>query len=59
MEVSDQLHVPTALPPGEIPPGTHWIGGWVGAVEKRKILHYREWNLGRSARRYTDRAVVV
>jgi len=43
MEVSDQLHAPAALPPGKEPPGTHWIGGWVGpravldAVEKRKI----------------------
>jgi hypothetical protein len=38
MDVSGQLHVPAALPPG-----THWIGGWVGptagldAVEKRII----------------------
>jgi hypothetical protein len=43
MEVSGQLHVPVALPPGKEPPGTHWIGGWAGptavldAVEKRKI----------------------
>jgi hypothetical protein len=42
MQVSDQLHVPVALPPGRAP-GTHWIGDWVGlkagldAVEKRKI----------------------
>jgi hypothetical protein len=55
MEVSGQLHVPAALPPGEKAPGTHWIGGWVGpsvgldAVEKRKILHCREFNLGRPA----------
>jgi hypothetical protein len=34
----------SALRPGEIPPGTHWIGDWVGpragldAVEKRKTL---------------------
>jgi hypothetical protein len=33
-----------ALPPGEIVPGTHWIGGWVDPrtglddVEKRKFL---------------------
>jgi hypothetical protein len=43
MEVSGQLHAPAALPPGKEPPGTHWIGGWVGpgavldAVVKRKI----------------------
>jgi hypothetical protein len=42
MEVSDQLHAPSALPPRKAP-GTHWIGGWVGpradldAVGKRKI----------------------
>jgi hypothetical protein len=42
MELSGQLHARTALPPGKEPPGTHWIGGWVGplvardAVEKRK-----------------------
>jgi len=30
MEVSDQFHALAALPPGEIAPGTHWIGGWVG-----------------------------
>jgi hypothetical protein len=40
--VSGQLHAPAALP-GEIVPGTHWIGGWVGpravldTVVKRKI----------------------
>jgi hypothetical protein len=43
MEVSGQLHALDALPPGKEPPGTHWIGGWVGhravldAVVKRKI----------------------
>jgi hypothetical protein len=42
--VSGQLHAPTALPPGERAPGTHWIGGWVGPgagrddVEKKKFL---------------------
>jgi hypothetical protein len=47
MEVSGQIQAPTALPPG-----THWIGGWVGprvgldAVEKRKILRCRESNPG-------------
>jgi hypothetical protein len=29
LEVSGQLHAPTALPPGERASGTHWIGGWV------------------------------
>jgi hypothetical protein len=24
------LHAPAALPAGKEPPGTHWIGGWVG-----------------------------
>jgi len=43
MEVSGQLHVPAAVPPGEIAPGTHWFGGWVGprvgldTVVKRQI----------------------
>jgi hypothetical protein len=42
--VSDQLHAPAALPPGERAPGTQWIGGWVDPraslddVEKRKFL---------------------
>jgi hypothetical protein len=46
--------------PGEIAPGTHWIGGWMGprigleAVQKRKILLCRESNPGRPARRYSD-----
>jgi hypothetical protein len=30
MEVSGQLHAPATLPFRERPPGTHWIGGWVG-----------------------------
>jgi hypothetical protein len=40
MEVSGQLQAQVALPPEKKPPGTHWIGGWVGprvgldAVEK-------------------------
>jgi hypothetical protein len=44
MELSGQLHPPAALHLGEIVPGTHWIGGWVGpaagldAVKYRKIL---------------------
>jgi hypothetical protein len=41
--MSGQLHAPAALPPEKEPPGTHWIGGWVGpravlkAVVKRKF----------------------
>jgi hypothetical protein len=56
MEVSGQLHALAALPPGKEAP----VGGWVGPsaglddVEKRKILHCRESNPGRPARRYTD-----
>jgi hypothetical protein len=44
MEVRGHLHASAAYIPGEIAPGTHSIGGWVGpragldAVEKRKIL---------------------
>jgi hypothetical protein len=30
MEVSGQLHTPTALLPGKDSPGTHCIGDWVG-----------------------------
>jgi hypothetical protein len=31
MGVSGQRHAPAALyPRGKDPPGTHWIGGWVG-----------------------------
>jgi hypothetical protein len=43
MEVNGQLRAPAALPSGKDPPGTHWIGDWVGpravldAVVKRKI----------------------
>jgi hypothetical protein len=39
MEVSGHLHAPVII----LPPGKHWIGGWVGpragldAVEKRRI----------------------
>jgi hypothetical protein len=57
MEVSGQLHALAALPPG-----THWIGGWVGrtagveTVEKRKIFRCREWNPD-WARRYNDWAI--
>jgi hypothetical protein len=54
---------PDCFTPGERAPGTHWIGGWVDpragfdAVEKTKILHSREWNPGRPARRITDLAI--
>jgi hypothetical protein len=43
MEVSGQLHAPTALTQRKAP-GTHWIGGWVGpravldALVKKKLL---------------------
>jgi hypothetical protein len=55
MEVSGQLLAPAAFLSGERATGTHWIGGWVGprvgldAVEKRKIVHYRESNPGSSS----------
>jgi hypothetical protein len=45
MEVSIQLHAPTALPPMRAP-GTHWIGGWVvssdglDAVANNKKFHH-------------------
>jgi hypothetical protein len=29
MEVSGQLHAPSALSPGKEPTGIHWIGGWL------------------------------
>jgi hypothetical protein len=51
---------PCCLTPEERAPGTHWIGGWVGpragldAVQKRKILHFRESNPSRRSRRYPD-----
>jgi hypothetical protein len=57
--VSGQLHASAALPPGKQPPGTHWIGGWVGPragvddMEKRKFLTLpglELWPLGRPAR---------
>jgi len=44
MEVSDQLHAPAVLPPGN-KPGTFCIRGWgwghragLGVLEKRKLL---------------------
>jgi hypothetical protein len=66
--VSGQLHDPAALPPEEIAPGTHWIGGWVGHraglddVEKRKFctlpgLELRPLGLQAVASRYTDWAI--
>jgi hypothetical protein len=67
MEVSGQLHAPTALPP-ERARGTHWVGGLVGPraglddVEKGKFLPYRDSTSGplvvqSVASRYTDRAI--
>jgi hypothetical protein len=47
---------PGSFTPGEKAPGNHCIGGWMGprfgldAVDKRKILYWRESNPGRSAR---------
>jgi hypothetical protein len=44
MEVSGKLYDPSILHPGEKPPGTHWIRGWVDfragldAVAKRKKI---------------------
>jgi hypothetical protein len=71
MEVSGQLHAPTALNSRKKAPGTHWIGGWVGsravldAVVKRKILSpIRESNprtpiVQPAAQRYTDWAITA
>jgi hypothetical protein len=42
---------PDRFTPGESAPGTHWIGGWVGAragledVEKSKVLTLPEFEL--------------
>jgi hypothetical protein len=41
MELSGELHAPAALPMQKEPPG---------AVEERKILHFRELKSGRTAR---------
>jgi hypothetical protein len=56
VEVSGQLQALAAItPPEEKATVTQWIGGWVGprvgldAVERRKILHYRELNPGHPA----------
>jgi hypothetical protein len=67
MEVSGQLHAPTALPPGKDP---HWIGGWVGprailgTVVKKISSPRRESNPNTPivqpvAQRYTDWAIIV
>jgi hypothetical protein len=65
MEVSGQLHAPTALPPGK-DPGIHWTRGWVepiadlDAVVKRKTPSHRRESNPRTpiiqpvAQRYTD-----
>jgi hypothetical protein len=50
MEVSGQLHVPAALPPGETTPVIHWLGdtglrAGLDGKEKRKIsLPHRDSN---------------
>jgi hypothetical protein len=36
--------------PGKESPGTHWIGDWVGPRICLDALHWRESNLGLSAR---------
>jgi hypothetical protein len=38
---------PCRFTPGERAPDTHWIGNWMDAVEKRKILLCRASNQGR------------
>jgi hypothetical protein len=55
---------PGRFTPGEVGPGTSWIGGWVGHkagldAMKRKSCTPRESNPGRlaRARRYTDSAI--
>jgi hypothetical protein len=59
---------PCLFTPGEIAPGTHWIGGWLGlragldAVKKKKYLDSvgnRTPALQFVARFSTDRAVQV
>jgi hypothetical protein len=65
MEVGGQLHTPAALPLEKLPPGTYWIGGWVGpragldAVERKPSCPCWESNPDSSAlypvgRRYAD-----
>jgi hypothetical protein len=65
MGVSGQLHAPVALLPEKDPASPNCIGVWMGlragldAVEKRKILHYRDRTqaVRPVVRRYTDWAV--
>jgi hypothetical protein len=71
MEVGGQFHAPTALPPMERAPATHWIGGWVGlravmdAVVKGKTPSPRRESNPRTpivqprAQRYTDWIITV
>jgi hypothetical protein len=63
LEVSGQLHAPSALSQGKEPASVHWIGDWRGPriclddVERRKILPLPEFDLrslGRPASHYTD-----
>jgi len=48
MELSGQLHAPTALTPRKRGPGIHWLGGWVGpragldTVMKEKFTEPRQ-----------------
>jgi hypothetical protein len=42
MEVTGQLHALAALPTGKEPPGTHWIGGWVGP---RAVLDVKSYDV--------------
>jgi hypothetical protein len=49
MEVSDHLHVPAVLPPGERAPGTLWIGDGLDAVDKRKNVALQEIEPGPSS----------
>jgi hypothetical protein len=56
--MSGQFHAPA-----DLPPGTHWIGGWVGPraglddVKKRKFLTLPELELQPVASRYTGYAI--
>jgi hypothetical protein len=59
MAVSGQLHDFAALPPEKEPPlhighETEWAPGAGHWRREKKVLHCREWNPGRPARRYTD-----
>jgi len=53
MEVTGQLHAPSALSPYTAP-GSHWIGDWVGAragleAVAKENCPCREYNPGRPA----------